>query len=296
MRTLFYTTQTNECRNHVLAWNSISEVPAVHLTYSYLGIRNDWRLVEAAREGNFDVIFYVGVFSAPGNPRHSAFREARRFAPLVNLCSDAADTPWHDVLKEYARQECFDLQVAIDGAIDAPVDLAVLTPVSPLVFGGAHTKDIRVGFSGSVSRRRAVMTDVLERFGELAVRDRMEIDGYGDHVRFLKRCRLMLNLSTTGSGERHHIKGRVLEAGWAGCALLEPRESPFHAWFPSDACFPYSNAYEAATLINELTDAQIEHAAGRLSAVVAEKYHPKMIYGEILERLNVDTTLTKPAA
>ena len=264
----------------------------MHLRYSYIGLRNDWRLTEAAREGGFDVIFYVGAYSARGNPRYSTFREARRFAPLVNLCSDAADRPWHGVLREYARQECFDLQVAIDGADDAPVDLSVLTPVSPDAFRRRTVKDVRAGFSGSVSRRRAGMLETLEQFCGLTVRERMTVDGYDDHARFLRRCRLCLNFSKTGSGHRHHMKGRVLEAGWAGCALLDPSGSPFDRWFPQDARIPYANAHEAAVLVNELTDAQIEHAARRLSEAVAARYHPSMIYGEILERLNVD--ITKP--
>lgn len=295
-RALFYTTETNECRNHVRAWDDASGAPATHITYRYGGIRNDWRLVEAARDGGFDVIFYVGAYHAPGNPRPSAFRAARSFAPLVNLCSDAADDPWHGVLREYARQECFDLQVAIDGAEGVPVDLSVLTPVSPQMFRRRAVRSIRIGFSGSISHRRAGLIETLERFGGLVTRRRAKLDGYDEHARFLRRCRLCLNFSSTGSGRRHHIKGRVLEAGWAGCALLEPEDSPFVSWFPEDARISYASPREAAALLNELTDEQIERAARRLSEVVAKKYHPKMIYGEILDRLNVDFTLTRPAA
>ena len=130
----------------------------------------------------------------------------------------------------------------------------------------------------------------------LTVRHRAKVDGYDVHAAFLGRCRLALNFSATGSGERDHIKGRVLEAGWAGCALLEPVGSPFARWFPPDACIRYGDAHEASRLINTLDGEHIERAATLLTETLNERYRPEMIYGEILERVNVDIALKKPAA
>ncbi len=287
-RALFYTTETNECRNHVRAWDSIASVPAVHMAYHHRGIRNDWQLVDAARDGGFDVVFYVGAHRAPGNPKPSAFRAVRGFAPIINLCSDAADAPWHDVLREYARQKCFDLQVAIDGARDAPVDLATLTPVDPKMFRADAARDIRCGFSGSVGRGRIATVKALS--DSLTVRRRARVDGYDDHAAFLRRCRLTLNFSETGSGDRHHVKGRVLEAGWAGCALLEPADSPLSSWLPPRTYFFYRDVFDAARLIDTLDDATINESVDLMTAVLNAKYRPEMIYGEILDY--VDITLT----
>ena len=72
MKALFYTTDSNECKNHVQAWNSFSE--STHLTYNLHGICNDWQMVEAARDLKTDVIFWIGAHKAPGNPKINTFR------------------------------------------------------------------------------------------------------------------------------------------------------------------------------------------------------------------------------
>ena len=66
---------------------------------------------------------------------------------------------------------------------------------------------------------------------------------------------MVLNTSWTGS-DRHHIKGRVLEAGWAGCALLEQAESPIAKWFPRIVIL-LGDAKEAAEIIKNASDDEI---------------------------------------
>lgn len=284
MKALFYTTSSNECKNHVQAWNSFGE--STHLTYKAHGIRNDWQMLEAAQDLKPDVVFWIGADQAPGNPRVETFRKVREIAPLVNLCSDAMDKPWHHFLKLYAKRECFDLQVSIDGAIDSPVDLATLTPIDPRPFSGNVVRDIRCGFSGTVGRwnSRSELVNALEWFGGLTVRKREEHDGYDDHVRFLKRCQMLLNISYTGTGHAHHIKGRVLEAGWAGCVLLESKGSPIHKWFPEDCYIIYDGPKEAAAIIAELDDVTIQNTAKRLNEEVQNRFTPNIIYEMIVEK------------
>ncbi len=82
----------------------------------------------------------------------------------------------------------------------------------------------------------------------------------------------------------HQLKGRVLEAAFARCALLETEGSPIGRWFPDDAYFTYANAEEARALIVGLSDAEITRAATRLHDYAVEHYHPRIIFSEILER------------
>lgn len=310
MKALFWTTQTNDCLNHVRAWESAFG-SAIHYAFDHNGIRNDWQAVEVVRDNSPDILFYIGAYKARGNPRLGSFREIKRIIeplgkilplrskrmPMINLVSDAADRPWHDQLRGLAQLGIFDLQVSIDGAKDAPVDFATMTPVDPRPFAPEAHKDIRCGFSGSVGRwnSRSETIKALEWFGGLHVRDRVhEAESYDAHVRFLKRCRMVLNLSFTGSGNAHHIKGRVLEAGWAGCALIESEGSPIAEWFPSDCYRTFRDPPHAKRLIETMTDAEIDHMASRLSHEVRTKYTPKMIYGEILN--HVGLPIAKPAA
>lgn len=295
MKALFITTQTADCENHVSAWDSLGEA-AEHLTFNHHAIRNDWRFLERARELKPEIIFYIGAYKAPGNPRPETFRELRALAPVVLICSDATDRPWHPVLAGYRTRGCFDLTVGIDGGLGAPVDLATLTPVDPRPFEGDCARDVRCGFSGSVGRWNARSETVLalKWFGGLTVRSRE--GAYEDHVRFMKRCQMVLNISFTGSQHAHHIKGRVIEAGFAGCALLESEGSPIGDWFPDDCYITWKDPIDAAQLIASVNDEAIEKAAKRLAEEVRRRYTAKTIYGEILDHLNVDHSIPRPAA
>ena len=287
MKALFITTRTADCHNHVRAWNSFSNTPAEHFTFDHQALRNDHLMIEAARRVRPDVIFYIGAVKALGNPRPETLRELMTIAPSVNICSDAADRPWHPVLEGMKRLGCFNAQVSIDGANRAPVDIVTLTPIDPRPFEAEEKRDIRCGFSGSIGRwnARSEVIRALVWFGGLIVRDRAGVDAYEDHARFMKRCRMILNLSYTGSGHAHHIKGRVLEAGWAGCALLESEGSPIGEWFPSDCYITFRDPKDAAAIIADLDDAAIEKMARRLSEEVRSKFTPAMIYGAMMKRL-----------
>lgn len=307
MKALFLTTKTSDCTNHKNAWECAFS-QAEHITFNHEGIRNDKVIIDAVKAAKPDVVFYIGAMKGSGNPRAETYQELRRIATTINLCSDAADRPWHPVLATYARMKCFDLQVGIDGPIDAPVDLSTLTPVDTRPFDIDVEKDIWFGFSGSVGKwnGRSEIVKSLEWFGGLEVRHRQGGETYQDHARFMKRCKMLLNISLTGSGHRNHIKGRVLEAGWAGCALLESEGSPIGNWFPSDCYMIYRNPKEAADMVRDIDDATIDHCAKRLSEEVRTRYHPKMIYTQMLKRAMgsgrgaikkyVDTSNTIPAA
>lgn len=285
MKALFITTKSNDCDNHVQAWESVHG-PAARLVFDVQGIRNDWQFAAAAEQHKPEVIFYIGACNAPGNPRPATLAGLRSFAPTINLCSDAADKPWHPVLAGMRTRGCFDLQVSIDGARNSPVDMATLTPVDPRPFQVETERDIRCGFSGSVGRwnERSEVVKALEWLGGLTVRERQGSGAYEDHARFLRRCRMLLNSSFTGTGHAHHVKGRVLEAGWAGCALLESEGSTIGDWFPADCYLTYRDPKEAAEIIASLDDSTISRMATRLSEEVRSRFHPSMIYGSILKR------------
>ncbi len=215
---------------------------------------------------------------------------------MINLCSDAQDKPWHGVLDVYKKHNCFDLQVSLDGGKYHALDMSTLTPVDPTLYNGTAKRDIRCGFSGAVGTMgdRSEIIHSLEWFGGLTVRGRTLKGGYEDHVKFMRRCKMILNTSWTGTGDAHHIKGRVLETGWAGGALLEMSESPIEKWFPKDCYFTWRNAKEAAEIIADASDKEISQKAKRLSEEVRRRFSAKMIYGEILKRVGI--TLKRPTS
>jgi len=287
MKALFITTTSNDCFNHVRAWNSCF-LPAIHHTFDLKAIRNDWQAVEIAQEEQPDIIFYIGATDGPGIPRFETFCELQKTAPIINLCSDAADWPWHKTLELYERQKCFNLQVSIDGALKTPVDFVTLTPIDARPFK-VMPKNIRCGFSGTVGMHnsRSEMINSLEWFGKLFVRRRERGDNYEDHAYFMNQCQILFNTSWTGTEDTHHIKGRVLESGFAGCALLEHEDSPVAEWFPKGSWFSWKTPKDAAEIIHDASDEEINSVANALSQTVKENFTAKQIYGEILAHVGL---------
>ncbi len=290
MKVLFLTTPSNDCENHVRAFRSFHQ--AEHVVMKCRGIRIDWKTVQKVRDIAPDVVFYISANQGPYALKIKTLKEIRTVAMTVNLCSDAADRPWHGALQAYKNNGCFDLQVSFDGGRHYALDLSTLTPVDPTLYEKSYKRDIKCGFSGSVGSitKRSEIIRALEWFGGLTLRERFNEGGYEDHVSFLRRCKMILNMSWTGTDQGHHIKGRVLEAGWAGCALLESYGSPIGDWFPKDCYFMWKDAKDVAEIIHDADDKEIQKCASRLSEEVKKRFTPKMIYGEILNRigLNVD--------
>ena len=276
MKALFVTTGTVDTINHIAAWESVHGMAPV-VSFETGGFPNHDEIVASAKRHSPEVIFYIGAVNGSGLPCVHTFRELRSIAPLVNLCSDAADVPWHPVLEYYRKQECFDLQVGIDGVMESPVDLVTLTPVDPRPFEGEVRRDILCGFSGSVGYHggRATLIRKLHMWNLVEIRKRR--GPYKDHVDFMKRCKSTINAAHTGTGRFRHIKGRVLEAGWAGCALIENATSPIARWFPADCYTSFRDIDDAAKIIKAG-----EFNGRRLSEEVRAKYRPEQIYGEIL--------------
>ena len=292
LRALFFTTTSNECVNHALSWADVGEL--IHKTFGHGAlINNDWQLLEYIQEHKPDVVFYIGACSGSGVPRPSTLIQARGMVPLISIVSDAGDAPWHPVMKAYRRRGCFDVQVAIDGVKGSPADLVTLTPVSHKLFAGQVTKDVRCGFSGTLGNDvRTQIVRSLEWFADLQVRNRTKTDGYPEHIAFLKRCQMTLNVSFNGSSTGHHIKGRVIEAGLAECCLLEHVDSPIADWFPSDCYISYRTPKDAAQTILRLGDATIQETAARLHHEVTTRFTPEIIYRSILSRVDITQSRT----
>jgi hypothetical protein len=300
MKALFVTTRTGDCSNHVQAWEAVAG-PADRIMHTPNGVRNDMAILKVAKQERPSVIFYIGGASGPGIPMVETFSRLRSVAPLVNLCSDAADEGWQERLREYRTAGCFDLHVSLDGAENEYIDHTTVTPVSPLAFSGPPVeRDIRCGFSGSYGsphvwhyknhdsayRGRAVMR--LKESGQLQVRQRTAGGKYTEHVAFMRRCKVALNVSLSGSATAHQIKGRAIEAGWAGCALLESMGSPAIDRFPKGSVLPFETVAHASEILRHITDEEIARSAGLLAQHIRTRWHPARIYGDILDLVRVD--------
>lgn len=297
MKALFITTRTSDCGNHVRAWESFASAEVVFHTPA--GIGNDLGIIKRALTYKPDVIFYIGAAKGSGCPKVDCFHRLRDIAPTINICSDAVDEGWHDTLRMFRESGCFDLHVSIDGSENEYIDLSSVTPIDPRFFDGKADRDIFCGFSGSVGSRfsfhyknhdsayRGKAVHHLQKKGLLTVRERTPSGSYEDHVAFMKRCKILLNVSLCGSGTAHQIKGRAMEAGWAGCALLESAGSPAITRFPNGSVLPFESIAKARELLKNISEVEIVASADLLAKHVREFYRPEQIYGEMLKRVRL---------
>ena len=292
MKAAFVTTEPNDVANVIAAWD-FWNVKSTRITFDYRKPIDGDGIVERASAVCPDVIFYIGGCGPACWPNFETFRKLRDIAPFINLIFDGGDDPWHAVIEEYRQEKCFDLQVNIDGRKDCPADLNTTAPVNSSFFDGeGPEKDIFCGISGGISEgdRRTNIIKPLLLEGLIKMRPRDLIgDGYPEHVAFMRRCRVIINTSFTGSGRSHHVKQRVFETGFAGAALLEDIEAPTPHWIPPEYFFTYEDTrfspMRPSEVIRNLSTEEISEKAGLLQEHVRAHYTPQQVYGAMLDRL-----------
>lgn len=167
---------------------------------------------------------------------HALFRALRKIAPTVCLCPEASDSHWWwKIITAFIAEDCFDLYVNVDGCEDwphRPQDLTLLTPIDEHQYADHLTwnaRKVTLGVSSNLGTERMRLYEALG--DKLTIRKMTPGDTYKDYVAFMKSCRFVLNTCGQGAGGGKHVKGRVLETGWACATLLEPAGSPTSKWF-----------------------------------------------------------------
>ncbi len=314
MKAVFVTTEPNDVANVIAAWD-FWNVKSTRITFDYRKPIDDDDIIERAGAACPNVIFYIGGVGGPrtkarmkplrrkGRTRESpvgmhlpsilTLKTLRGIAPSINLIFDGGDKPWHELIEEYRQQECFNLQVNIDGRKDCPADFNTTAPVNTSFFGGkGPERDIFCGISGGMGdgdKRTNIIKPLLAE-GLIKMRSRDCVgDGYPEHVTFMRRCQIIINTSFTGSGKTHHVKQRVFETGFAGAALLEDIESPTRDWIPPEYFFSYEDARfshrSPSAVIRGLNTEQVAEKAGLFQEYVRAHYTPQQVYGGMLDRL-----------
>ena len=92
------------------------------------------------------------------------------------------------------------------------------------------------------------------------------------------------------------MKGRILEASLAGCALLEYNEAPTHRWIPPELLYTYKGKSQAARVIRSISKRDAVEKGKALHEWVKGRYHPRQIYGSMLREVSlVVPTITTAA-
>ena len=293
MKVLVFVTHTPNCEPF---WRSLEalghEVQVVQ--YDDRPHARHGEFVERATAFAPEFIVYVGAYApSHGRPvlQPNIFRRLREVAPLILLCGDAADSPWWPVLEEYHQKQCFTAMVAIDGSVDTPIarypeGITLLTPTDPRSFHSRpwEQRTIKLGMIGGTGHRDKLIRSLQDR-GLLDYRPGPVGRSYHDYAQMMCVTKITLNCAETGTGKHLHVKGRVIEAGFAGSAVLEVKGSPLSNWFkPGVDYFEYTGLQDIVELLETVPDEVFRDQASRLHAGMVTQHGPKVFWDKVLSK------------
>lgn len=300
MKGLVFTTGTPDTIKLVRSFQSLGhETEVIQYDVGPTSGGNHVHMLQQVQGRTPDVIVYIGAIKEIHHswvPSTEELCEINRLAPMIHICSDAADPPWHKSLEEYDAAKAFALQVTIDGSYDSPIarfGLVALTPVHHDWFSNNppySERSVHCGFAGGIGIR----ADILNFIGRHGLLHHFGNGGHGaeyyDLCRFYGSCRTVINDARTGSTERRHMKGRFVEAGMAGCVVLEPTDSPAGNWFtPGEDFLAYQNPGEAVELIRR-ADPELERyekIGRRMRERMIAEHSAPVFWRKVFERVGL---------
>jgi len=94
----------------------------------------------------------------------------------------------------------------------------------------------------------------------------------------------------TGTGDRMHVKGRVIEAALAGAVLFETRGSPTLNWFVPGEDYISCVGYGEVQLYLDLLDRHPDYAqkmANNMRRKVIERHSAPVFWKQVFERIGL---------
>lgn len=299
MKCLFLSTSSNETDKYAESFRIGVPGSDVQMFRYDAPEVDDAATYRASKEAAPDVIVYIGGRWGKQPATATLCQINGRIAPMIHLCSDAADPPWHDLLREYHQMGAFALQVAIDGNDQWPgaqSGLTLLTPIAASHFPPELTPHIErtvgAGYAGNpgntLGRRRTILTELMFR-NALTMRLREDgPDSYPKMCAFLSNARMSLNIPYSGTEAAMQVKGRVIETGLAGGMLLDAQGSPTSRWFTpgTDYC-EYDDVGAALLMIQHYSrEPEVTQRFGEsLRRRVLAEHSPAIFWGKVLERI-----------
>lgn len=243
-----------------------------------------------------DVVVYAGPAEGKCRPQTDTLLWIKDRAKTIAFICDGGCQGWHSIIKEYAEKNVFDLMVNGDSNTNwphRPQDLTCHGLVDPSYYSKPAKKDIKFGaIMGLGSKRRQDETKWLTENAGLVLGERSEKWGdYQKYADFMLRTKVTINFPEGGGdGSFYQLKYRVMEAGFAHCALFE-RRNPITSSLlsPVDDYFEYEMVEEIPGMFTLYDEEELERRAANLHKKVTERFRPEPVWQEMLKRIGYGT-------
>jgi len=301
MKTLVLSTSTNETTKYSESILGLGLGEVVTLPYDIID-QSEQFLYGKIKDCAPDMIVYIGSRWGKQPSISTLCKINWKIAPSVHICSDAADPPWHDLLRSYHDKGAFSLQVAIDGSRNWPGASSGLTLLTPVEFDNFpeipqphQARGTVCGFagnagSGDLSERTKLLSALLkERLLALRIRSSLPYT-YDSYCDYLSACRMSLNIAYSGTEQVFQVKGRVVETGLACACLLETAGAPTSEWFrPGIDYLEYKDAEHAARIIRRLENEPVETEAIALNLHkrIKMEHSPRQFWNAIFSKIGM---------
>lgn len=274
-----------ECAGHELLVHRYDDRPYDQQDY----------FVQLAKSLDYDFCVYIGApepYHGKPTLQSDILCRLKEIKPIVHLCGDAADDPWWPLLYEYDRKDCFTVQVSFDGSVYNPIKefkngLLLLTPVDIRPYAPIKWQErtIRIGYAGSIggNTRAEILSELFKKTSVVYYYKPGVF--YNQYAEFLCGVKVVPNVSYTGTHRAMQVKGRVLEAAFAGCCVFELKGSPTYNWFyPGIDYYEYQTADDIINTVNNTPDDLLETVAINLQRRIFVEHHPIVFWNKVIEK------------
>jgi len=243
------------------------------------------------------IIYFGGVKSHNFKPLSiETLRALRSYAPTIHIVADSTQPDWKPYLDAYHENNCFSVQVGIDGNINSPLSrygLVLLMPQDPNQFEPKpwNERTINCSFVGNTTMDGSPKANILQKASE---RGHVKLFNFGSDFNQMAKVmcdsRITFNIAQKGNYSDgrilYQVCGRVIEAAMAGTCLLEQRGSPVEYWFERARDYMDYEIVEAACnsiTVNWFNDVMAE----RFRAKVLSEHHPSVFWSKVFWRSGV---------
>jgi hypothetical protein len=181
-----------------------------------------------------------------------------------------------------------------DGAWGVSKALTLLTPIDVRAFEPLamryEERPVAVGYAGNLGNagygHRSMVAERLNRIVGFKLRARTQGNDYAHYADFLKHVRVNVDVPFSGSGAARQVKGRVVETGFAGAALLTWKNDAVRSWLTPRHHFW---EYESLDELQEMAEWLAGHpkiageSAAALNEIMVREHHPRVFWQRVFE-------------